>query len=50
MKVKFKKGKERDILECTRVDGSITWRKVHPGMIFHDMLHYIIEKQLRFDN
>lgn len=50
MKIKFKKGEEKDILECTRDDGSMTWCKVQPGMIYHDMLHYLLESTTKIES
>ena len=50
MKIKFKKGEDKDILECTRDDGSMTWCKVQPGMIYHDMLHYLLESATKTES
>lgn len=49
--VRFKKSKERvTTLTCIRSDGSATWSKLKPGMESHDLAHYVVEKELGFQN
>lgn len=50
MIIKFKKGRNGDILECIRTDGSNTWTKVRPGLMAHELLHYAVETQFQFKN
>jgi hypothetical protein len=44
MIIHFKKGKKGiDILECHRPDGSMTWTRVRPRLMAHELLHYAVE-------
>ena len=45
--IRFKKGTST-VLECTRADKTITWCKIQPGMVLHDLGHYVVETTLGF--
>lgn len=47
MLIRIKK-EEVPILECTRVDGSVTWGKIQPAMVAHDLAHYLTETALGY--
>lgn len=47
MLIRIKK-EEVPILEYTREDGSVTWGKIQPAMVAHDLAHYVVETQLDF--
>lgn len=47
MLIRIKK-EEVPILEYTRKDGSVTWGKIQPAMVAHDLAHYVVETQLGF--
>ncbi|MFM1879115.1 MAG: hypothetical protein RLZZ241_1981 [Bacteroidota bacterium] len=45
--IRFKKV-ATPILECIRQDGTRTWQKSKPGMVPHDLAHYVVETHLGF--
>jgi hypothetical protein len=47
--IRFKKG-AATVLECTRTNGSVTWQKILPAMVLHDLGHYVVETRLNFTN
>lgn len=48
MRILFKKGRDKISLSCIRGDGSRTWSDLHEGTVFHDLAHYIVEKEFGF--
>jgi hypothetical protein len=46
--IEFKKGKTKDMLVCTRQDGTSTWMEMTPALTLHDLAHYVVEKELNF--
>ncbi|MGK0219554.1 MAG: hypothetical protein ACI9HE_003057 [Planctomycetota bacterium] len=47
MLISFSKGRGKpDTLSCLRADGSRTWKQLHPGLVYHDLLHYVVESEL----
>lgn len=47
MLISFSKGRGKpDTLSCLRADGSRTWKQLHPGLVYHDLLHYVVESKL----
>ena len=50
MKAIFKKKKTSDlILTLVRDDESVTWTKIRPGLEYHDLAHYVVEKNMAWD-
>ena len=51
MLIEFKKMEsEQFVLTCTRDDGSVTWAKLKPRMEYHDLAHFVVEKELQLRN
>ncbi len=49
MRIRFTKGDNKpDTLSCLRDDGSTTWSSLHPGFIYHDLTHYVVETTLGY--
>lgn len=47
-KVQFiKKIRKESVIRFLRSDGTVTWRKIHPGTEDHDLAHYAVESELR---
>lgn len=44
--LRFKKSVNGATLHVHRADGTLTWTKLHPGMILHDLAHYAVETTL----
>lgn len=51
MLIRFTKGsaQKRSILKCIREDGSSTWTRIDPAIEFHDLAHYVVETELKFN-
>ncbi|MEX0289041.1 MAG: hypothetical protein AB3N14_08000 [Flavobacteriaceae bacterium] len=51
MLLRFKKGKGGPgTLSCLRADGSSSYTKLHPDIELHDIIHYVVETELGFNN
>ncbi len=51
MQISITKGKNKPhVLTCKRKDGTITWTKLQPGLVFHDLIHYAVESVLGYKN
>ncbi|MEM7102814.1 MAG: hypothetical protein AAF502_06790 [Bacteroidota bacterium] len=37
-------------MTCIRPDGSKSWTKLNPGIEMHDFAHYVVERELKFEN
>jgi hypothetical protein len=48
LQIEFKKGRDKDILVCTRSNGSSTWMQTDRFFTVHDLAHYVVEKTLNF--
>ncbi|WP_353718932.1 hypothetical protein [Dyadobacter sp. 676] len=46
MKIKIVKKGDRNLLVCTRVDGSVEMADLGPQLPFHDIAHFLIERHL----
>jgi hypothetical protein len=46
MEIKFKKGNSKDVMVCTREDGSSTWTQTDRFMTVHDLTHFCVESEL----
>ena len=50
MRVLVTKGERADLIEATRVDGSVARETVpHKGPVAHDLVHFAVESELGFD-
>jgi hypothetical protein len=47
MEVQITKRDRRNELTCLRTDGSRTAANVGPALPFHDLAHYVVERQFR---
>ena len=45
-----KKENNQNVLSCKRKDGSITWKKITPFFVLHDICHYVVEKMIPLKN
>lgn len=51
MRIRFKKGKNKaDVLHCSRPDGTDTWARIANGMMVHELIHWAVEKELKYHN
>ena len=50
MKIEFRKGGDKNMLTCSRPDGTTTWMEATPFFVAHDLAHFVIEKQLQIVN
>lgn len=50
MRIRFCKGdgtpSKRDTLVCVRDDGTSAWTPLSPGLVYHDLMHYVAETTL----
>ena len=45
-----KKENNQNVLSCKRKDGSITWKRITPFFVLHDICHYVVEKTIPLKN
>ena len=45
-----KKENNQNLLSCKRKDGSVTWKKITPFFVLHDICHYVVEKTIPLKN
>lgn len=50
MEIIITKGKNRNTLTCRREDGSLTSVNLGPDIPFHDIAHYVIEREFKIKN
>ena len=49
--IKLTKGRDgRDVLSCTRPDGTATWQHLPNGLATHDLTHYAVETNFQISD
>ena len=45
-----KKENNQNVLSCKRKNGSVTWKRITPFFVLHDICHYVVETNIPLKN